>query len=34
MDILSTLLNNLNYFTVFILMLLESTVVHRRPRTF
>ncbi len=27
MDILSTLLNNLNYFTVFILMLLESTVV-------
>lgn len=27
MDILSTLLNNLNYLTVFILMLLESTVI-------
>lgn len=27
MDILSTLLNNLNYYTVFILMLLESTVI-------
>ena len=27
MDIFSTLLNNLNYFTVFILMLLESTVI-------
>ena len=27
MDILSTLLNNLNYYTIFILMLLESTVI-------
>lgn len=27
MGILSTLLNNLNYFTIFILMLLESTVI-------